>query len=132
MYTLNQERDKATKREAGAGPAGTLEGLALSRAGIDHIAVSVIVPTRNEAGNVAALVRRLEHVLPSVAEVIFVDDSDDDTPAAIAAERDRARMPVRLLHRAPGELPTRYGVLGETLPRGFLRQQWHPFRRPTP
>lgn len=36
------------------------------------------------------------------------------------------------LHRAPGELPTRYGVLGETLPRGFLRQHWHPFRRPTP
>ena len=30
----------------------------------------------------------------------------------------------------PGQrLPQRYGVLGETLPRGFLRQQLHPFRR---
>ncbi|HMM42480.1 MAG TPA: glycosyltransferase [Thermomicrobiales bacterium] len=123
MYTLNQERDKATKREAGAGPAGALEGLALSRAGIDHIAVSVIVPTRNEAGNVAALVRRLEHALPSVAEVIFVDDSDDDTPAAIAAERDRARMPVRLLHRAPGE---RQGGLGGAVVLGLreARYEW--------
>ncbi|RPH64536.1 MAG: sterol desaturase family protein, partial [Burkholderiales bacterium] len=30
---------------------------------------------------------------------------------------------------APQELPWRYGVLGEALPRGFLRQQLHPFRR---
>lgn len=30
---------------------------------------------------------------------------------------------------APQALPRRYGVLGETLPRGFLRQQLHPFRR---
>lgn len=33
------------------------------------------------------------------------------------------------LHVAPQALPQRYGVLGETLPRGFVRQQLHPFRR---
>jgi len=33
------------------------------------------------------------------------------------------------LHVAPQTLPQRYGALGETLPRGFVRQQLHPFRR---
>ena len=66
--------------------------------------LSVIVPTRNEAGNVAALLDRLAS-LPEglVGEVLFVDDSDDTTPQAIAAARESVCFPVRCLHREPGE-----------------------------
>ena len=38
--------------------------------------LSIVVPTKNERGNVAALLERLEVVLPTVAmEIIFVDAS---------------------------------------------------------
>ncbi|WP_299444152.1 glycosyltransferase [uncultured Phycicoccus sp.] len=64
---------------------------------------TVIVPTRNEEGNVRELLRRLVPVLPAGSEVIFVDDSDDDTVAVIEeAAADRA-LPVRVHHREPGQ-----------------------------
>ena len=38
--------------------------------------LSIVVPTKNELGNVAALIERLETVLPTVAmEIVFVDAS---------------------------------------------------------
>ena len=44
--------------------------------------VCVIVPTRNERGNVAPLIDRLGRALAGhAAEILFVDDSDDETPA---------------------------------------------------
>ena len=45
--------------------------------------VTIVVPTYNESGNVPELVRRLDAVREqaSIDEVIFVDDSTDDTPA---------------------------------------------------
>lgn len=63
--------------------------------------VSVIVPTRNEAGNIERLVERIALAVPH-AEVIFVDDSDDDTPAVIRALASSHRIPIRLIHRAVG------------------------------
>jgi dolichol-phosphate mannosyltransferase len=55
--------------------------------------LSVVVPTKNERDNVAALVERLEAALPTVAmEIIFVDDSTDGTRelvAELAEESDR-------------------------------------------
>ena len=67
--------------------------------------LSIVVPTRNEEGNVSKLVQRIERVAPRLpvphqhVEVIFVDDSDDDTPAAVEAiESD---VDVRLIHRTP-------------------------------
>jgi dolichol-phosphate mannosyltransferase len=79
--------------------------------------VCVLVPTRNEAGNIAALLARLG---PAVAmldgEVLFVDDSDDDTPSVIAAVRQKTAAPVRLLHRDPGE---RSGGLGGAVQAGL-------------
>ncbi|WP_285137690.1 glycosyltransferase family 2 protein [Microbacterium sp. lyk4-40-TSB-66] len=62
--------------------------------------LSVIVPTFNEGPNVAELVRRTTDALADRAvEVIFVDDSTDDTPDIIRAVAAGARIPVRLIHR---------------------------------
>jgi dolichol-phosphate mannosyltransferase len=61
--------------------------------------VTVVVPTYNEGPNVAELVRRLGDVLPDGSDVLFVDDSRDDTPQIIRAVAARAALPVRLIHR---------------------------------
>jgi putative flippase GtrA len=92
---------------------------AVSAAGLDlgetTPAVSVIIPTRAEADNVGPLVARLDRVLPDLpVEVIFVDDSDDDTPDAIRTiESSRA---VYLIHRSPGD---REGGLGGAVVAGM-------------
>jgi dolichol-phosphate mannosyltransferase len=89
------------------------------------IAISVIVPTRNEAGNVDALLDRLAPALAGVgSEVVFVDDSDDETPDRV---RDWARRgvdpQVRLIHRPPGQ---RAGGLGTAVLAGLgeARGEW--------
>ena len=64
--------------------------------------LSVVVPTRNEEGNVSALCARLQEALrPTEAEVVFVDDSDDGTPEQVRAVARRSEMAVRLVHRPP-------------------------------
>jgi len=64
--------------------------------------LTLVIPTRNEVANVDALVQRLTASLKGVsAEIIFVDDSDDDTPGAIAEVARRTTIPIRLLHREP-------------------------------
>jgi glycosyltransferase involved in cell wall biosynthesis len=66
--------------------------------------VCVLVPTRNEAVNVVPLLDRLDPVLAGMGgEVLFVDDSDDQTPAVVAAAAKNSVVPVRLLHRDCGE-----------------------------
>jgi dolichol-phosphate mannosyltransferase len=54
--------------------------------------LTVVVPCRNEAGNVRVMVERLAEALAGVAwEVVFVDDDSPDGTAAVAkgiAERD--------------------------------------------
>jgi dolichol-phosphate mannosyltransferase len=63
--------------------------------------VTIVVPTRNESGNVAEFVNRLERVYDpaEIEEVIFVDDSTDETPQVIEELSAMAKLPVRLLHR---------------------------------
>lgn len=96
------------------------------------VEVSIIVPTRNESGNVAALVRGLEQVMSRAfpgssgglgAEIIFVDDSDDETPEAIREAARSSLVDVRLLHREPGR---RDGGLGGAVLSGFrvARGRW--------
>ncbi len=72
-------------------------------------ATTVIIPTFNEAPNVAELVRRLnEPSLPTGSEILFVDDSSDDTPAAITDASGWSAVPVRMIHRdGPGRRPQR-------------------------
>ena len=71
--------------------------------------LTLVAPTRNEAENVAALVRRLSDALDGITyELLFVDDSDDETPEAIREEKQRDRR-VRLLHREPDQRVRRPG-----------------------
>ncbi|MCR5684546.1 MAG: polyprenol monophosphomannose synthase [Lachnospiraceae bacterium] len=64
--------------------------------------LSVVVPTFNESENVGDLVERIDRALSGLRyEIIFVDDSNDDTPDVIEklAENNPA---VRLYHREKG------------------------------
>lgn len=67
------------------------------------VGVSVIVPTRNESANIAVLLDRLIPCLKAGAEVIFVDDSDDDTPEVIDGYPVGLDCRIRLIHRARGQ-----------------------------
>ena len=70
-------------------------------------AISLVVPTRNEAANVPPLVARTATAfeqMPWPWELLLVDDSDDDTPDR-AGELAADGGPVRVLHRPPGRRP---------------------------
>ena len=77
-----------------------------------------VVPTRNEAGNVRQVVTRLTEALAGVpSEILFVDDSDDETPAVVDELSDTVWEPwVRLLHRTGAE---REGGLGSAVVAGL-------------
>jgi dolichol-phosphate mannosyltransferase len=77
--------------------------------------LTVIVPTFNEAPNVAELIRRITVAVEGIpTEVIFVDDSTDDTPQTIERVSHASRLPVRLIHR-----PTPVGGLGGAVVEGL-------------
>lgn len=63
--------------------------------------VTLIIPTFNEAGNIGELLSRLADSLPAhlPCEVLFVDDSTDDTPAVIEKAALDLPFPVSVLHR---------------------------------
>ncbi len=80
-------------------------------------AVTVVVPTRNERGNIAPLVHRLREALPpGRARILFVDDSDDGTPEEIEHAASVSDLDVAVIHRARGE---RDGGLGGAVLRGL-------------
>jgi dolichol-phosphate mannosyltransferase len=86
--------------------------------------LSIVVPTRNEVDNIDELVRRLEHCLSGVsAEIVFVDDSSDQTPQAIEAVSARTQLPIVLIHRPPEQ---RIGGLGGAVVEGLrvARAPW--------
>ncbi|MGR6741157.1 glycosyltransferase [Microbacterium sp. F1-18] len=62
--------------------------------------LTIVVPTFNEGPNVVELLRRIgDAVDDRMIEVVFVDDSTDDTPAIIERAARAADFPVRLIHR---------------------------------
>ncbi|MFE0949212.1 glycosyltransferase [Streptomyces mutabilis] len=64
-------------------------------------AVTIVVPTFNESGNVRRLLRLVTEAVPArlPCEVVFVDDSTDDTPDVIRAAAPDCPFPVTVLHR---------------------------------
>ncbi|MFC9629135.1 glycosyltransferase [Streptomyces mirabilis] len=64
-------------------------------------AVTIVVPTFNESANIRELLRRITESVPDrlPCEVVFVDDSTDDTPEVISREAQDCPFPVTLLHR---------------------------------
>jgi glycosyltransferase involved in cell wall biosynthesis len=66
--------------------------------------LSVVTPTRNEQENIASFVSRVRLALIDIpAELIVVDDSDDQTPEIVAELSESSAVPVRMTHRVPGE-----------------------------
>jgi len=62
--------------------------------------LSIVVPTFNEAPNIAELVQRVTAAVVGIdAEIIFVDDSTDATPDVVRDVAESATIPVRLIHR---------------------------------
>ena len=65
--------------------------------------LTLIIPTRNEAGNVSRLVEELKEALSGVDyRVVFVDDSDDETPEVIRSLGEEDGRIV-LIHREGAE-----------------------------
>jgi dolichol-phosphate mannosyltransferase len=86
--------------------------------------LTVIVPTRDERDVVSFLLKRLVPAVTELrAEILFVDDSDDDTPAEIRLASVGTTVPIRVLHREPGD---RAGGLGGAVVAGLrlARGRW--------
>ncbi len=80
-------------------------------------ALSIVVPTRNEVGNVGMLTKRLtESLLEVNFEIVFVDDSDDNTPNVIEDLKNQSPVPITLIHR---EGKDRVGGLGGAVVAGM-------------
>ncbi len=76
----------------------TVEFAARPRADIPVL--TIVVPTFNERGNVAELVRRLDRTLGASGwELVFVDDDSPDGTAAVAKALSRTDPRVRCLRR---------------------------------
>lgn len=89
--------------------------LAQTGAAEDPIELSIIVPTYNEAPNVAELVRRITAATEGVdCEIVFVDDSADATPDVVRDVAASSSVPVRLIHRERA-----VGGLGGAVLEGF-------------
>ena len=84
--------------------------------------LTILVPTRNEARNVGPLLERVSASVTSRTVVLFVDDSDDETPTVIDAARDRgfAQLTVDLLHRSGAQ---RTGGLGGAVLAGLAQAE---------
>lgn len=65
-------------------------------------AIAVVVATRNEMGNIEPLLSRIHQATRGMEiEVVFVDDSTDDTPQIIRDLQDRFPFPITLIARPP-------------------------------
>ncbi|GAA3829451.1 glycosyltransferase family 2 protein [Streptomyces coacervatus] len=64
-------------------------------------AVTIVVPTYNESANIRQLLHQITESVPSrlPCEVVFVDDSTDDTPEVIHEAAKDCPFPVTVLHR---------------------------------
>jgi dolichol-phosphate mannosyltransferase len=65
--------------------------------------LTLVVPTRNEAGNIPELVSRLSNALRGLDyRVVFIDDSSDETPEVIRRLREDDPR-IHVIHRSEAE-----------------------------
>lgn len=86
--------------------------------------LTVVVPTRDERDNISPLLTRLESVCPELQiEVLFVDDSADDTSRVIRELAGRSSRTVNVIHRPAQD---RVGGLGGAVVAGLTvaRSEW--------
>src|SRR3954464_9152539 len=122
MTDLAQNATEIRQKDPGkTGPGGaerSLDELVVLNAvpGPSTLRLSVLIPTRNEAANVPELLRQLVQALDGTpSEIIFVDDSDDDTTDELIKVAPGCPVGLRLLHREPGQ---RVGGLRGAAARG--------------
>ncbi|MEU2583354.1 glycosyltransferase family 2 protein [Streptomyces avermitilis] len=79
-------------------------------------AVTIVVPTFNESANIRELLHQITESVPArlPCEVVFVDDSTDDTPDVIFQAAQDCPFPVTVLHRDEPE-----GGLGGAVVEGI-------------
>lgn len=83
--------------------------------------LSLVIPTRNEAGNIEPLLMRIHQALKGIsAEVVFVDDSTDETPEVIRKLQDWFPLPIKLIARPADR---RKNGLGGAVVEGFKATQ---------
>lgn len=96
-------------------------GFWVSRPAETPVDLSLIIPTRNEAGNISMLLSQLTVALRGIAfEVIFVDDSDDDTPETVRRLAQHHTFRIGLIARPPER---RANGLGGAVVEGFRAAQ---------
>lgn len=89
--------NRSSKRRA---PLGRMAFLFYDK-GVNHVDLTIIIPTYNERDNVRIITARIQQVLSHeqyTYELLFVDDSSDDTPQ-ILARLSRKLPNVTYLHR---------------------------------
>lgn len=80
--------------------------------------LSIIVPTYNERENVSRLVESVEEALHNIEyEIVFVDDSTDDTPIILEGMA-RIKNHVRYIHRKDGRGLATAVILGFKAAKG--------------
>jgi dolichol-phosphate mannosyltransferase len=85
--------------------------------------ISIVVPTRNESENIAPLLERITGSVGELAvEVIFVDDSSDDTTQVIMNVAPEYGLPTKVVARPP----ERRNGLGKAVVEGMrvARADW--------
>src|SRR6266540_2601343 len=81
--------------------------------------ISLVIPTRNEAGNIQPLLARISKAVRGIpTEVIFVDDSTDNTPNVIREAANWYPVHVDVIAR-PSE--RRKNGLGGAVVEGFKK-----------
>src|SRR5215212_529487 len=83
--------------------------------------LSMVIPTRNESGNIEPLLMRIHQALKGIsAEVVFVDDSTDETPEIIRKLQEWFPLPIKLIARPADR---RKNGLGGAVVEGFQAAQ---------
>jgi dolichol-phosphate mannosyltransferase len=126
--TVTSDLSELQPTEVQPAPAGPVKVRARMRGTIGELPVrtalrqTVVVPTFNERDNIATLLERLTAALPAdETEIVFVDDSTDDTPEVIRRAARLCPIPVTVHHREDGA-----GGLGGAVVEGMrlARGEW--------